>query len=756
MVAPTLTYAPETRVARGFQRSYTCSEDAPRYGRDDDARTLHSATAAGRATPDRCLASMALVGSLHEAALATRRVEARLIRVQARQLGWLSDEGRMQRCGFAGVRNLAVETLGLRPRTTRSRLMLFRQLEKHPQLERAFIDGVVSACQVPYIAKLIEMACIPEAGLAGFILDLAAEPVHALRHAVREAEAQARREENDARGDAETDAASADAGSREADAEPDVASTDLPDDVPDDLPDDPETIPFAFKHPLGFRVAFDEMMERARMVLGYDAPIPDCIEAMLAEIASPGVGGDGPRPHLLSPDRAIPKRPSVTVLVRPEAIEHAKTTLARVAEYLDDVAQIESLEQPDSPEEALLILRQVQLLRAPGKVLLAHLIRDLRRVGAVELLGYTSLARMVEDLLKISERSARNRAAESSMFESNAAIEAAFGTGQISTMQAHLIRQLKSTEAIEEFVERARETTWRQFQREYRLLILMRKCNLGRHALRPLSKGNVAEAIEAALIEAMGKSRDGGAQEPEGQDRSLEAAREAIEDAMRIRGIPPLPPDSSTDPAENPVLMDRLETMVQLLALRHWDELPATGEADRQTLANLQTEVWTRFRLPKQTYIDLKCILGAYRCVAPPNGGTARPPGDAPRVPEWVAMAMFFAEVRAVWDLQDPERVPVRARILERDHYRCVVPGCTRRDQLETHHIQPRSHGGGNDAGNLAALCHGHHQHGVHAGHVKIRGTAPHGLRYELGRRRDGSPLLVYQGNRLIRGPFDS
>lgn len=721
MVAPTLTYAPETRVARGFQRSYSCREDAPRYGGDDDARALHSATAAGRATPDRCIASMALVGSLHEAALATRRVEARLIRVQARQLVWLSDEGRMERCGFAGIRNLAVETLGLRPRTTRSRLMLLRQLGKHPQLERAFIDGMVSACQVTYIAKLIEMACVPEAELASFILDLAAEPVHALRHAVREAEAQARRQENDARGDAEAD----------------PASSDLPDDVPDDSSDDPETIPFAFKHPLGFRVAFDEMMERARMVLGYDAPIPDCIEAMLAEIASPGVGGDGPRPHLLSPDRAIPKRPSVTVLVRPEAIEHAKTTLARVAEYLDDVAQIESLEQPDSPEEALLILRQVQLLRAPGKVLLAHIVRDLRRVGAVELLGYTSVARMVEDLLKISERSARNRAAESSMFESNAAIEAAFGTGQISTMQAHLIRQLKSTEAIEEFVERARETTWRQFQREYRLLILMRKCNLGRHALRPLSKGNVAEAIEAALIEALGGDR------------------ESLEESLRIRGIPPLPPDSSTDPAENPALMDRLETMVQLLALRHWDELPATGDADRQTLATPQTEVWTRFRLPKQTYVDLKCILGAYRCVAPPNGGAARPPGDAPRVPEWVAMALFFAEVRAVWDLQDPERVPVRARILERDHYRCVVPGCTRRDQLETHHIQPRSHGGGNDAGNLAALCHGHHQHGVHAGHVRIRGTAPHGLRYELGRRRDGSPLLVYQGNRLIRGPFD-
>ena len=82
-------------------------------------------------------------------------------------------------------------------------------------------------------------------------------------------------------------------------------------------------------------------------------------------------------------------------------------------------------------------------------------------------------------------------------------------------------------------------------------------------------------------------------------------------------------------------------------------------------------------------------------------------------------MAMFFREVREIWEQQDPERVPVRAKILERDHYRCVVPGCTRRDQIEAHHIEPRSQGGSNDPGNLAALCHGHHQHGVHEGYVR-------------------------------------
>ncbi len=49
-------------------------------------------------------------------------------------------------------------------------------------------------------------------------------------------------------------------------------------------------------------------------------------------------------------------------------------------------------------------------------------------------------------------------------------------------MQAHLIRRLASSVLARPFVERAREVTWRQFQREYRLLELLKKCDLERVA----------------------------------------------------------------------------------------------------------------------------------------------------------------------------------------------------------------------------------------------------------------------------------
>ena len=237
------------------------------------------------------------------------------------------------------------------------------------------------------------------------------------------------------------------------------------------------------------------------------------------------------------------------------------------------------------------------------------------------------MADLVEDRLHISERSARNRVAESLLFESDEAIEAAFGRGEVSILQAHLIRRLARTGQVEPFVERARQVTWRQFQREYRLLVLMGKCKLGEAARRPFSQ----ERIEEMLIEALGGDK------------------EAVEEALCIRGVPPLPEGGSTDPAENPILMDRLEAMVQLLALRQWDEVPATGEADRQTFAALKAETWTRFWLRTTTYSDLREVLWRYR------------KEHGPGLPCWAAMTLLFHDARKSWDLEDPERRPARA-----------------------------------------------------------------------------------------------
>jgi hypothetical protein len=75
----------------------------------------------------------------------------------------------------------------------------------------------------------------------------------------------------------------------------------------------------------------------------------------------------------------------------------------------------------------------------------------------------------------------------------------------------------------------------------------------------------------------------------------------------------------------------------------------------------------------------------------------------------------------------------------ERDGWRCTVPGCTARKNLQSHHIRFRSAGGPDEPWNRTTLCAHHHQRGVHGsfgGTVRIRGTAPDGLVFELGGRR--------------------
>ena len=85
-----------------------------------------------------------------------------------------------------------------------------------------------------------------------------------------------------------------------------------------------------------------------------------------------------------------------------------------------------------------------------------------------------------------------------------------------------------------------------------------------------------------------------------------------------------------------------------------------------------------------------------------------------------------------------------------RDGWRCTVPGCTSYRNLHDHHIVFRSVGSDDDLANRNTLCAYHHLRGVHARQVRVIGSAPDGLRFELGLRPGQRPLLCYRsGERL-------
>jgi hypothetical protein len=69
----------------------------------------------------------------------------------------------------------------------------------------------------------------------------------------------------------------------------------------------------------------------------------------------------------------------------------------------------------------------------------------------------------------------------------------------------------------------------------------------------------------------------------------------------------------------------------------------------------------------------------------------------------------------------------------ERDDFRCTVPACSARRNLQSHHLRFQSAGGADEPWNRTTLCAFHHRRGLHLGELRIRGRAPEDLVYELG-----------------------
>jgi hypothetical protein len=103
------------------------------------------------------------------------------------------------------------------------------------------------------------------------------------------------------------------------------------------------------------------------------------------------------------------------------------------------------------------------------------------------------------------------------------------------------------------------------------------------------------------------------------------------------------------------------------------------------------------------------------------------------------AVRFMFEHFHDVWD---ETRVPRRHAVFARDGWRCTVPGCSSYRNLQDHHIVYRSQGGSDDLSNRTTLCAWHHLRGEHEGRIRVTGTAPEGLHFELG-LREGQPSLA-------------
>ncbi|MGH7805188.1 MAG: HNH endonuclease, partial [Candidatus Binatia bacterium] len=119
-----------------------------------------------------------------------------------------------------------------------------------------------------------------------------------------------------------------------------------------------------------------------------------------------------------------------------------------------------------------------------------------------------------------------------------------------------------------------------------------------------------------------------------------------------------------------------------------------------------------------------------------------------PKEAYWRGLVRLLAAVAARWQVEERHSgIPAHERrILERDGYRCIVPACSSRRNLQVHHIIFRSAGGGEEDWNRGALCAGHHLQCVHRFDVVASGRAPDAIDWVLGAAGPDAPLMRLHG----------
>ncbi|HET7825988.1 MAG TPA: HNH endonuclease signature motif containing protein, partial [Anaeromyxobacter sp.] len=193
---------------------------------------------------------------------------------------------------------------------------------------------------------------------------------------------------------------------------------------------------------------------------------------------------------------------------------------------------------------------------------------------------------------------------------------------------------------------------------------------------------------------------------------ALRAARDAVLAYEKLRLLAPLPAQEM----EPWIARAREMTCVELRA--------ALGNRDE---AQMRAARMLRARVPERVALVLQASFRAVRAV---EGGLL----DDGRC--LVRVARHFIDT---WKAHVKKARTVSQKVRERDLGRCRVPGCSRR-AVHAHHVELRSRGGSDGPENRVALCAYHHLRGIHGGYIRVWGTAPDHLVWEVAGRiwKDG------------------
>ena len=156
----------------------------------------------------------------------------------------------------------------------------------------------------------------------------------------------------------------------------------------------------------------------------------------------------------------------------------------------------------------------------------------------------------------------------------------------------------------------------------------------------------------------------------------------------------------------------------------------SSAEAERQMHARYSAELIERIRQkPAETATSLHFIGPASVIALLHDALLAYRDPESPYEAAWKALERMLLHVKAQWQGVARHRNPIH----EREGWRCRVPACSSRRNLQEHHVIFRSRGGDNARSNRISICAWHHLRGIHTGIVRAHGDAEHAIHWRLG-----------------------
>ena len=628
-------------------------------------------------------------------------VRALFARLEGNHLEFLLRTRAYQDLGYSSFRDFVREELQMSQRTATRRVALSRLLRESEELSKAVAMGLLSCCQALILGSVRESKELSER-----IEQAGACTVRELKESIR---------------------------------------------VPEGFDPDVSGRRVTFGATASASYVWDHGIELARRVLGWEAPVYKCVEAVLAEAAAE-LGELSIKPTCeqgnlarLRMKRGAEKKSVCREnqqLCWSEEMEDLEETVLTAEEELKILAVL-SQTDPNDAGMSVAFLKHLGLRDRCLRLVLAQLLHDAGAAGVIAYWGYEGAGDFLIRELKVSERTAERYLSEAWTFERNPALRRAYCSGQIGLGQAYLVNRVATSRTLASFIDRASRVTHLQFEREVTFLGRLAEFlpDVAQRFYGPLGKSRL-EVILRKKLKQLGWMK--------------------IEIDRRFGSI------LSGDPARNPMIMARLEELLESVVLAQEEHdlavhqsaatLATSAEEVPPTLATSAGEVPPTLAIGGGAQLPATLATGPATTIsfwAPEtvigdwNGVIKGVQARFGPLPTWAAAILVLQIAVREWERVDPERRPAEWKVLQRDRWRCQTPGCSSRRKLEVHHIIFKSRGGTDHPENLTTLCHGHHQHGIHGEGLNLEGTAPNRLKWQLGRSKwfMGSKRISGRGN---------